>query len=496
MKSRECQLALLLALLFVVVAPRPSLAQQLTEEQVDPGDEEVPALDQEAAPSPEGGIQVPKEEQPVVSVPEAPSPEEEEAQATPKYGDKPFSFQLGGVTFTPFLQARFRQETRLDPYGPAAETFDSIHFLTTRVRFGLTAQWKFIRAMMQIQDVRFFGSFPGIDDGSAFALHQGILEIGDERGYIRVGRQEINYGNQRMIGALDWLMSARSFDAIRLHGFFGDKIELDLFGAMLARQQVIVDESVDPPETFTNNGSYLATTNLSVRHSEGLYLEAYVLYRHDRPRSVGTLGLENDIASPGIYLTGVPLQGLKYTGEFTIQGGRSANNTFFAFAVSGDLDYTFEKPSWKPTLNGGFAYATGASSNGKVDEFNNFFPTNHKFYGAADLIGLRNLIEGHAHFSIKAPKRPVGARLGIYNFALANPSARWSNVAGVTFGLNPENTVRNLGQEVDLLFKWSFLPGISLSGGWTVFVPNQGSRNLGNNDVQQWGYLMLGAQTP
>lgn len=496
MNPRDYTFVPLLALLFVAVAPHASLAQELTKEQVDPGEEDVPALDEEAAPSPEGGIEVPKEEPPVVSVPEAPPAEEEDAPPEPKYGDKPFSFQLGGVTFTPFLQARFRQETRLNPYGPAAQTFDSLHFLTTRVRFGLTAQWKFIRAMMQIQDVRLFGSFPGIDDGSAFALHQGILEIGDDRGYIRVGRQEINYGNQRMIGALDWLMAARSFDAIRLHAFFGDNIELDLFGSMLARQQAIVDDSVDPPQTFTNNGSYLATTNLSVRHSEALYLEAYVLYRHDRPRSAASLGLKNDIASPGIYLTGVPLKGLKYTGEFTIQGGRSANSTFFAFAASGDLDYTFEKVSWKPTLNGGFAYATGASSNGKVDEFNNFFPTNHKFYGAADLIGLRNLIEGHAHFSIKAPKRPVGARLGIYNFALANPSARWSNVGGVTFGLNPDNTVRNLGQEVDLLFKWSFLPGISLSGGWTVFVPNQGARNLGNSDVQQWGYLMLAAQTP
>ena len=484
----------LLVLLFAAAASSSSHAQELTEEQVDPGEEEVPVLDPEAAPFPEGGVQLPKQEPTVVSVPEAPPAEEEEI--APKYGDRPFSFQLGGVTFTPFLQARFRQEARINPYGPLAQTFDSLHFLVTRVRFGLTARWRFIRTMMQIQDVRLFGTPPGFDDGSTLALHQGILEIGDDRGYVRVGRQEINYGNQRMIGALDWLMAARSFDAVRLHGFINDKIELDLFGSMLTRQQAIVDDSFDPPQTFTNNGSYLATTNLSVAHSESLYLEAYVLYRHDRPISVSTLGVQNDIASPGIFLTGVPIEGLKYTGEFTIQGGRSANAAFFAFAISGDLDYTFDEVSVKPTINGGFAYGTGASGNGRVDEFNNFFPTNHKFYGAADLIGLRNLIEGHVHLSIKAPKRPVGCRLGIYNFALANPRARWSNVAGVTFGFNPDNTVRNLGQEVDLLFKWSFFPGMSLSGGWTVFVPNQGARNLGNSDVQQWGYLTLAAQTP
>ena len=152
------------------------------------------------------------------------------------------------------------------------------------MRLGLDAQWKFLRVMMQIQDARLFGTRPGFDDGGAFALHQGILEFGnDERGYVRVGRQEINYGNQRMIGALDWLMSGRSFDALRFHGFFGDKVEVDAFGSMLARQQNFVDDTVTPPVTVQNHGSYLAAANAIYKHSAKLRMEGYVLYRHDRP---------------------------------------------------------------------------------------------------------------------------------------------------------------------------------------------------------------------
>ena len=487
-------LASLTLVALIASTPLPLNAQQITEEQVNPGEETVPPLEEGAAPSPEGGVEVPATEPAVVEVPEAAAEQTEPEE--PKYGDEPLTFQTGGITWSPFLQARFRQETRLDPYGPLGDVADSSHFVTTRVRFGLGATWKFIRTMMQIQDVRLFGTRPGFDDGSALALHQGIIEIGSDIGYVRLGRQEINYGNQRMIGALDWLMAARSFDGLRLHGFFGEKLELDIFGSMLSRQQnFVVDDTVEPLQVETNNGSYLATANLSYAHSKGLYLEAYVLYRHDRPVSIDTLNLKNDIVSPGIYITGVPVAGLKYTGEFTIQGGRQSDESFFAFAVSGDLDYTFDV-AWTPTINGGFAYATGAAQDGKVDEFNNFFPTNHKFYGAADLFGLRNLIDGHVHLAVKAPNAPVGVRLGIYNFALANPSARWSNAGGVTFGQNVDNSVRNLGQEVDVIFKWSFLPGISLSGGWTVFVPNQGADNLGNGDVTQWGYLMLAAQTP
>ncbi|MBW2552062.1 MAG: alginate export family protein [Deltaproteobacteria bacterium] len=231
-------------------------------------------------------------------------------------------------------------------YGNGVQAAKSIHFVTSRVRLGLDAQWKFLRVMMQVQDARLFGTRPGFDDGGSFALHQGILEFGnDERGYVRVGRQEINYGNQRMIGALDWLMGARSFDALRFHGFFGDKVEVDAFGAMLARQQnFVVDDTVVPPVTEQNNGAYLATVNAIYKHSAKLRMEAYVLYRHDRPFAAVPAAPRNDIVSPGVFVTGVPVDGLRYTGELTMQGGKQVGLSFFAFAVSGDVEYTSDKP--------------------------------------------------------------------------------------------------------------------------------------------------------
>jgi hypothetical protein len=349
--------------------------------------------------------------------------------------------------------------------------------------------------MMQVQDARLFGTRPGFDDGGSFALHQGILEFGnDERGYVRVGRQEINYGNQRMIGALDWLMSARSFDALRFHGFFGDKVEVDAFGSMVARQQI------DDPTTVEiepqNNGSYLAAVNAIYKHSAKLRMEGYVLYRHDRPISVPTAAVRNDIVSPGIYVTGIPLDGLKYTGELTMQGGKQVGLPFFAVAVSGDVEYTFHA-KWKPTLYGGVAYGSGAKDGKKLGEFNNFFPTNHKFYGAADLFGLRNLIDGHLAVGVTTPNAPVGLKLELFNMALADPSAPWKNAAGLlTLGQNAANTARNLGQEIDALVKWRFVQWASLSGGYTVFIPNQGARNLGHDIATHWAYVMIALRTP
>jgi hypothetical protein len=453
-----CLIAIVLPLLCM---SRTGLAQP-PDEQSTPGEDEIPAVEEEA---------------------------------TVTFSKNPLAIKLGDLTLTPFLQARFREEIRGKVYGNGEQAVNSAHFLTTRIRLGLGAEWKFLRILMQFQDARLFGTRPGFDDGGTFALHQGILEFWSDRGFIRIGRQEINYGNQRMIGALDWLMSARSFDALRLHGFFLDKLEVDLFGSMLARQQRFVDDTVDPPELVENNGSYLAAANLIYDNGTKLRVEGYVLYRHDRPTVTLPVPVRNDIVSPGVYVTGVPIDGLRYTGELTMQGGRQNAQRFFAFAASGDLDYTFEV-TWTPTINGGFAYATGASQDGKLREFNNFFPTNHKFYGAADLFGLRNLIDGHLILGVKTPNAPVGLKLGLYTFALADPSARWSAAPGITLGQNVNNTTRTLGQEVDALFKWKFAPWASLSGGYTVFVPNHGARNLGHDIATHWGYLEIAVQTP
>ncbi len=63
-------------------------------------------------------------------------------------------------------------------------------------------------------------------------VHQGYVEIVAPDGpSLRVGRQELSLGDQRLVGPLDWAMQARSFDAVRLSGQAKD-LAYELFGAM------------------------------------------------------------------------------------------------------------------------------------------------------------------------------------------------------------------------------------------------------------------------
>ena len=75
-------------------------------------------------------------------------------------------------------------------------------------------------AFIQIQDSRKFGDATNtLTDGSADLLdfHQAFFFISDfatEGLNVKLGRQEVAFANQRLIGAVGWHNVARSFDGV------------------------------------------------------------------------------------------------------------------------------------------------------------------------------------------------------------------------------------------------------------------------------------------
>src|SRR5437764_4390104 len=84
--------------------------------------------------------------------------------------------------------------------------------------------------VLQGQDAHVFGknqhpAVPPFQD--TMDLRQAFVEIGDAEKksvYLRAGRQELAFGDERLVGNADWLNTARSFDALRggwRYGRFG-----------------------------------------------------------------------------------------------------------------------------------------------------------------------------------------------------------------------------------------------------------------------------------
>ena len=121
---------------------------------------------------------------------------------------------------------------------------DGYGLIRTRLDLGITpASW--LKFGFQGQDA----SAPGIREGlpnigvfrDGFDLRQAYAQIGSEESPVTltVGRQVLAYGDQRLIGALNWTNTSRAFDAVKLQ-FRGDGARVDVFSAQVVQNDPAV----------------------------------------------------------------------------------------------------------------------------------------------------------------------------------------------------------------------------------------------------------------
>jgi hypothetical protein len=144
----------------------------------------------------------------------------------------------------------------------------------------------------------------------------------------------------------------------------------------------------------------------------------------------------------------------------------------------------------------GGAFATGESGDGTWNEFENFFPTNHKFYGAADLIGLRNLREGHVMLFARTLDGKLKLTGAAYLLALADADARWSDAGGATLGQSATADSTWLGTEFDMIARYTPMPQLFVEGGYAVFIPETAAADRGHPEPTHYAYLWVAGQLP
>jgi hypothetical protein len=123
-----------------------------------------------------------------------------------------------------------------------------------------------------------------------------LLKIGDnEKGSgLRVGRQELTYGDERLVGPTPWLNVARRFDAARAT-FRHDKFRLDIFASAVV---VLKDGEVGQVQPGNNlHGIYGGITNV-IPNS---VIEPYVFWRLSPRIKTETGGIGTSIRRPAAY---------------------------------------------------------------------------------------------------------------------------------------------------------------------------------------------------
>jgi hypothetical protein len=386
------------------------------------------------------------------------------------------------------MRWRFEFRDNLDFQPP--NDFD--FFVGHRLRLSLRARHHaHLSAFVQGQDVWLFGSERDkVIHNLATNLHQAYLDWkpgGSEHWNLLAGRQEFIYGEERLIGAFNWDNVGRSFDAARLRYrrgawtndfFWGRHVEVRRGGA---------------PHRVGNrdlHGAYLTRTPQGASGR----MELYGLFFHDGLRTAGesgTVAEPTDIFTLGFRRTHEPKSGWRYGIENAWQFGERGPDRHRAVAVLGKAGY-----GWggrvQPSFVFEYDFATGDNdpADGNSNEFENLFPTNHTFYGYADLVGWRNLHD--FRFTATARLHPkVTFETDYHRFLLANRRGPWKDAGGRVLGFDPTGeSGRDLGQEVDLTFRLPLHKHFSLLAGYSFFLPGRFAARTRGPETHHFGYIM------
>ena len=376
------------------------------------------------------------------------------------------------LNFSGQVRPRFEYSNRTFDSNTGANTYT---FLRTILSAEFTPS-KTFSGFIQIQDSRRFGDEPTtLSDTKNIDLHQAYFKLGRLFGSPidwRAGRMEVNYGDQRIVGAVGWHNVGRSFDG-SMFTFINKSQQYDLFVYRIA-ESTLPGDSLDA--FFT--GIYTQFKVAGV-HS----IQPFVMWDTK-------IATDNSRFTLGAYLKG-SFGNFNYKSDLAYQTGSTLKDStkldVGSYMVTADLGYTF-KAKTKPKLVAGAAYLSGDdnSTDDKYGVFNTLFATNHKFYGYMDYflnIPLntydKGLIDIYGKFGLWAAKK-LWLNL---DYHLFNSAADYTLISG--------ETSNSFGSEIDFTLLYKYTKKLSFVLGLSTFSPGDIFKEKRGEDSSTWGYLMV-----
>ena len=389
------------------------------------------------------------------------------------------------------------------------------------------------RSSYSFHDNRYTPTAPGAglsENDGPLQLQLAYVIIGDPKTSpwtARIGRQELTYGDQRLVGSALWLNIPRTFDAIKVR-YHDDFFGVDLFAAGVVYNRR--DHFNESNSRDVLSGAYFDFPGLSKASVVEAYCFARTVsrdivtdswgdvpapFRMTAPQDLYTIGFRTK-SKPGAY--GPWDYGLEVMYQI---GDRTA--VFPATTVAAALAAPrLQQDAWAIVAQGGHTWkdlplhprlalivslASGDHDPGDQNSgtFQNLLPSNHGLYGAMDLSGLQNIEDYRLSLSLK-PTAATSLAFDFHQQYLETTSDYWYNAAGVPrntpgatagsgrgYGINPDYNP-NLGQEVDVIAGWTPVRGLLVEAGYGHFFRGayvkQSFQAVGSKDAN-YAYLQV-----
>jgi hypothetical protein len=311
------------------------------------------------------------------------------------------------------------------------------------------------------------------------------LPLGGVQLGVRGGRQELQFGAQRLVSPLDWANTRRTFDGALAYGE-GEGWKVSGFWSRPVRVKKHAFNDSSPNFQFFGLYSEVA---LPVRE---LSLDLYwlgLLFDVIRPanRVPGdgvrhTLGGRLHGVSPGTPLL------LDIEGAAQLGNVRSAD--ILAGMFSAKLTWPFSAPL-APAVYAGYDWASGDSGKeGQVGTFDQLFPLGHAYLGFIDAVARQNIQAVHLGGKF-SPLKKSAVAMTWHAFWLDDGNDALYAASGAPIRFDPAASSKHVGVEMDLTLSYEFARGLVALAGYSHFFTGRFIEQSGPDENTDFGYLQL-----
>lgn len=422
---------------------------------------------------------------------------------------------IGHTQLTITAQLRTRSELRDGQGTPLPKGASMAFFTSQRTRLSLLYSMYRLKFGITAQDVRVWGQDVSTinrtttQDNNGLILHEAWAELllsdttlKDKAFSVKVGRQELVYDDQRLIGNLDWLQQARRHDAV-VFKYETTKWMLHLAAAFNQNKENAAGTVYNsaPPGNYTastNGGSmyksmqffYAGRKLKSGTASFLFFTDQFSQYRMD---SINVKTYKSGTwvrATTGFYLNNTFGKANVSAAAYYQFGQTAAGQNVSAALFSAGLQYNISKQF---SAGPGIDYTTGGTSGSTSNVFDPLYGTPHKFWGlmdyyyAASAFGKSGLTDYYIKSRYKASDK----------FWLTADLHQFSSAARVINTTNPAGTKKSFGQEVDVIASYSLTKQVTFEGGYghyfsTALLTSSTVKNVANAKTgANWAYISL-----
>lgn len=394
--------------------------------------------------------------------------------------------------FTIDGEFRPRTEYRHGYGGLIAENADSGFGISTRARLNFGYNDESYKVYLSLQDVMAWGEnrqLLPIDANNSFTIFEAWTELNLGAGFsTKIGRQTIDYDDQRMFGSVGWTQQARNHDAALLK-YNNDKFLLDVGLAFNQDKSDLSGfSSIGAEYSTTGFFSYKTMQYLYLKHNWNSFSGSLLVlnngfqaYEDDETTPDGT----NNLLTFGTHL-GYTKGKLGLVSNLFLQTGERQGDVTVKGAYLASLDLSLNA-SDKITLGAGVEIISGNDEGtGETGAFFPLYGTNHKFNGFMDYFYVGNHANSIGLFDVHLSA----------NFTMSETSSLMVKALNFRGEQSLPSGEKSLGTEIDLVFSKKFKAyGFAL--GYSQMFASDGMYELKGTTKdaaagsQNWAWAML-----